>query len=323
MTEPAAAFNLLVVMYHYVRDAGDAAEAGSGIPGLPLAQFEAQLDWVATAHNMISWPMLRDCLLSGRPLPSNACLLSFDDGVSDHYVNVFPALRRRGLSGLFFALARLPGAGLALGHRLHFLLARLGLDRLRTAVLERLQVDDRARFHQAEASLRPGYPAQNLQADLDCFKTALQRDLEDAAEPILSALFERHFGPEAAVAERFYLRPDQVAEMQAGGMHFGGHSRSHPWLDAVSPARQAAEIAASAEWLRQVERGPWAFAYPYGGFTAALRAPLQVHGFAAAFTTRSHTGHADRFFIGRLDGEDSAAWGELAGAAGNGSRVRP
>ena len=37
-------FSLTAMMYHYVRDPGDEAEAGSGIPGLPVARFEAQLD---------------------------------------------------------------------------------------------------------------------------------------------------------------------------------------------------------------------------------------------------------------------------------------
>jgi peptidoglycan/xylan/chitin deacetylase (PgdA/CDA1 family) len=314
MTESVAPFRLLVAMYHYVRDAGDAAQAGSGIPGLPLAQFEAQLDWLAGAYDMIPWPVLRDGLLSGHLPASNACLLSFDDGVIDHYVNVFPALRRRGLSGLFFALARPPAAGLALGHKLHFLLARLGLDQLRIAVLQRLAADQHTRFHQAEADCRARHPVASVDADLDCFKTVLQRDLEALADPLLSALFEQHVGPETAVAGRFYLSPSQVVEMRAGGMHFGGHSRSHPWLDAVSATRQAAEIAASAEWLGQVEPGPWAFAYPYGGFTAALSGPLKAHGFVASFTTQAHTCHTDPFFIGRLDGEDFSAWGESAGA---------
>jgi hypothetical protein len=37
-------FDLKVMMYHYVRDPGDAAEAGSGIPGMSVRAFETQLD---------------------------------------------------------------------------------------------------------------------------------------------------------------------------------------------------------------------------------------------------------------------------------------
>ena len=55
--------------------------------------------------------------------------------------------------------------------------------------------------------------------------------------------------------------------MAAGGMHFGGHSHSHPWFDWIDAEARAAEIKASAEWLQQIEPGPWAFAYPYGGLS--------------------------------------------------------
>lgn len=86
-------------------------------------------------------------------------------------------------------------------------------------------------------------------------------------------------------------------------MHFGGHSRRHPWFNWVSAEAQADEIEASAGWLREVEPGPWAFAYPYGGFGADSPGLLRARGFAAAFTTVEQRRHTDPFFIGRLDGE--------------------
>src|SRR5439155_23013204 len=106
-------FRLTAMMYHYVRDPGDAAEAGSGIPGLAVRQFEVQLDYLAREYEMLAWQEVKDYLALNRALPPRACLLTFDDGLSDHYLNVYPALQRRGLSGLFFALARTEGAGLA------------------------------------------------------------------------------------------------------------------------------------------------------------------------------------------------------------------
>jgi peptidoglycan/xylan/chitin deacetylase (PgdA/CDA1 family) len=135
-------------------------------------------------------------------------------------------------------------------------------------------------------------------------KSALQRELSPQAEIALSQLFEEHLGPEVEVARELYLSPAQIAEMTAGGMSFGGHSRSHPWFDWVGAAGQAQEIAASAAWLRAVEAGPWAFAYPYGGHSADSPGLLQAHGFAAAFTTAEQTQHTDPFLIGRWDGED-------------------
>jgi peptidoglycan/xylan/chitin deacetylase (PgdA/CDA1 family) len=92
--------------------------------------------------------------------------------------------------------------------------------------------------------------------------------------------------------------------MAAGGMHFGGHSQTHPWFDFIGPAQRAREIQASAEWLREVEQQPYAFAYPYGGLSDDAPSLLRSNGFAAAFTTREQVEQRDPFFIGRFDGEE-------------------
>jgi peptidoglycan/xylan/chitin deacetylase (PgdA/CDA1 family) len=111
------------------------------------------------------------------------------------------------------------------------------------------------------------------------------------------------------MARSYYLNADQIREMAAGGMHFGGHSRSHPWFDWIDAETRAAEIKASADWLQQVEPEPWAFAYPYGGLSEDSPQLLKKHGFMAAFTTQTQLQHTDPYFIGRLDGEEMAQEG--------------
>lgn len=296
-------FSLTVMMYHYVRDSGDEAEAGSGIPGLPVTRFEAQLDELARRHEMIGWPDLRAGLSGEKSLPPGACLLTFDDGLRDHYLNVFPALRARGLSGLFFALARGPGDGLALGHKIHFLLAHLGVERLREAAWLRLTPEAQTAYARAEERYRASGHAGGESPEVGVLKSVLQRELSPEAQGLLSQLFEEHIGPEAEMAREFYLMQDQIAEMVANGMNFGGHSRSHPWFDWVDAPCQAEEIEASAAWLRELEAGPWAFAYPYGGLSGGSPGLLRAHDFAAAFTTVEQVVHADPFLIGRWDGE--------------------
>ncbi len=303
MSTSARPLKLTVVMYHYVRDPGDAAEAGSGIPGLPVAHFEMQLDYLTRHHVVITWPDLRDGLQGHRTFPPSACLLTFDDGVRDHYLNVFPMLRARGLSGLFFALARREAEGLALAHKIHFLLAALGLEGLRQAVWARLTPAQGELFRQAERHYQLQFDPLSLDGQINVFKSILQRDLSAEAETILGELFAQHIGSETDTAREYYLKPDQIREMGAGGMHFGGHSHSHPWFDWIGAEARADEVAASAAWLREIEPGPWAFAYPYGGLSPDAPRLLKAHGFAAAFTTVEQTMHTSPYLIGRLDGE--------------------
>ena len=299
-------FELTVMMYHYVRDPGDAAEAGSGIPGMTVRAFETQLDELSKQHRFVTWPQVRMAVLKDKPLPSSACLLTFDDGIIDHYLNVFKILQTRKLSGLFFVLDRCESQGLVLGHKIHFVLAKLGLARFRAAIWEKLNLVQREQFAQAEKQYQRRYPPISTDRRINLLKAVLQRDLSNEVDLLLSELFETHVGRETQIAHSYYLSTDQIEEMSAGGMHFGGHSRSHPWFDWIDAEARTAEIKASAEWLRRFEPGPWAFAYPFGAVSEDSPRLLKKDGFLAAFTTQTQFRHSDPFLIGRLDGEEIA-----------------
>ena len=298
--------DLTVVMYHYVRDRGDDAEAGSGIPGMPVRVFEAQLDALSRQHTFVTWLDVRMALQEQRPLPISACLLTFDDGIRDHYINVFQTLRSRNISGLFFALDRCDTHGLTLPHKIHFLLAKLGLVRLREAIWSELNDVQREQFLQAERRYRRQHPPISTERRINLLKAVLQRDLSNEVDPLLSELFQKHIGSEKELAGSYYLSSEQIQEMSAHGMHFGGHSRNHPWFDWIDAKARTIEISSSAEWLRRFEARPWAFAYPYGGRSEDSPQILRRHGFLAAFTTQAQFRHSDPYLIGRLDGEEFA-----------------
>ena len=249
-------------------------------------------------------------LQEDKSLPNSACLLTFDDGVRDHYINVFRILRGRGLSGLFFIMDGNDRAGLVLAHKIHFLLAKVGVTGLREAIWRKLNSRQRVRFTQAENKYGLKYPPISEDGQIDLLKAVLQRDLSPSVDPLLSDLFEEHVGSEKETAQNHYLNSEQIREMAAGGMHFGGHSRTHPWFDWINSEARISEIKASAEWLWQFEPEPWAFAYPYGGLSEDAHHLLKAHGFVAAFTTQAQYRHADPYYIGRLDGEVLALEGQ-------------
>lgn len=300
---------LTVMMYHYVRDPGDAAEAGSGITGMPTKDFENQLDQLSEQYTFVTWDDVRKTLLENNPLPPSPCLLTFDDGVIDHYINVFRILRNRNLSGLFFALDRCDSDELVPAHKIHFLLAKIGVQGLYAAIWNKLNSAEREKFRVAENQYKTKYSTTSVADQIDLLKAVLQRDLAEEVNPVLSRLFEIYIGSESHVARRYYLNREQIREMVAGGMHFGGHSRNHPWFDFIDAEARAAEVKSSAEWLQEFESGPWAFAYPYGGLSDDSPQILKQHGFIAAFTTRTQLTHSDPYYIGRLDGEEMAQEG--------------
>jgi peptidoglycan/xylan/chitin deacetylase (PgdA/CDA1 family) len=212
---------------------------------------------------------------------------------------VLPALVERGLTGVFFVLARPPGNGLTVGHRLHVLLGVASAARVRAAVREHMTAAEREQYRCAEGALE----ARALGDPDDVWKRPLQRELAEVAGPILSSLVESMVGPEAEVADALHLSPRQLDDLLAAGMTLGGHGREHRWLDAVDEATRRSEVAVSAALVARHGGGPWPFAYAYGGLPPSPRSLLSPAGFAAAFTTVPDQ-RSDRYHIGRADGDD-------------------
>jgi len=294
-----------VLMYHYVRHG--TARPAVGYRAMDPATFAAQLDDVCTTRTPVGWPAVRAALDGGPSLPADAVLLTFDDGLVDHHRVVLPALAARGLPAIFFVLVRDPGDGLAVGHALHVLQAALGAKSLRQAVVERLAPADAARYHRLETAMQSRLPSDSD----DVWKRPLQRELAQAAAPVLATLVAEHLGPPRDVAAVLYLSRGQLEDLVDAGMTLGGHGVDHPWLDHAGSDVVQAEIAGSAELLAGFGAAPWPFAYPYGGVPARPDLVLGAAGFGAAFTTDPHE-RTDRFRIGRFDADELGSRPSLA-----------
>src|SRR3990167_5311279 len=87
-----------VVMYHYIRDADDSPFRG--IYALSTMDFQRQLDWFTERYRIIHYDEFVAAVQGKHSFNEPAALLTFDDGLLDHYITVFPILRDRGLSGV-------------------------------------------------------------------------------------------------------------------------------------------------------------------------------------------------------------------------------
>jgi peptidoglycan/xylan/chitin deacetylase (PgdA/CDA1 family) len=295
----------LVVMYHYVRDAEQTPFAD--LKALRLAEFDAQLHWLARRWSPVGYETF-EATAKGS-LPARASLLTFDDGFVDHYEAVYPALRARGWSGVFFV------AGAALDdpprllnvHKTQFLLAKLGATRFAREVEGAVAstVSGNALGHRAEVyryDQTPDLAAKHL----------LNYELPfDEADRVLSGLFADHIGDEVAFARRLYLSRYQIREMAAGGMTFGFHTESHRVLSRLDRATQRAELARGVPLLRDLTGQPSVpFCYPYGHphtYTVETVSLLDELGYGMAFnTTRRLARPASdpRFEMPRFDTRD-------------------
>ena len=95
-----------VLCYHQVRPyAGDDTAYVRSMLVIPPEKFAAQLDGIkAAGYTAISPQQYRDHLFAGAALPAKPVVLSFDDGKDNQFQQAMPALRKRGMTGVFFIM---------------------------------------------------------------------------------------------------------------------------------------------------------------------------------------------------------------------------
>ena len=212
--------NVTIVMYHYVRDLEHSRFPA--IKGLSVERFCRQLDYIQARFTPIAAEDLIGALSPAKKeLPANPILLTFDDGYTDHFTNVFPLLDARGIQGCFF-----PPAQSVLEHKvldvnkIQFILAAVSdvgslVDQVFSSLSEfgtkyPLQTKE-AYFHAIPEQHR--YDSR----DVTVLKRLLQRELpEPVRAEIVRRLFAEHVtADESSFACELYMSVDQIACLQA------------------------------------------------------------------------------------------------------------
>lgn len=300
-----------VVMYHYVRDLP--RTRFPRIKGLLTDEFRRQVDLLSESHEMASLESALAFLAGAYRPARDLCLLTFDDGLKDHYTDVLPVLVERRMQAIFFVITSCLEGRVAAVHKNHFLMAALEFDEYRRGFLRHLaalspETSTEVDAVQVRHTYRWDVP------EVAAFKYLLNFRLPGALrDRILDDLFAEHLGGEEAFARELYLGWDEAREMQALGMVIGGHSHAHVALATMDADRQRADLETCTGMLRGRLRpqNSWPFSYPYGkrdSFDAASVRSLRGLGYACAFATEVGDNQAgqDLFSVRRIDTKDVA-----------------
>jgi len=291
------------VMYHYVREQQD------DLPWftyLHIDDFECQLDWFMANHHVATQQEFEHALTTGTPL-KNAVVLTFDDGLLDHYQYVRPALVKRGLWGIFYVPTKpYVEAKLLDVHRVHYLLGHLGGEQLlslvKPKVNESMMLAERR--HLLEANT---YRKQNNHQAVTEVKRLFNYFLKpEYKASVLDALMQEVVPDEAALAQQFYLTQAQIAQMIADGLAIGNHAHSHTLLSNLSESQQAAEIKQSSDILQDLTQGKLApsFCFPYGGkqsYTDGTLKLLADNGYQYGFSVDSRDIRQDDLLYAKFE----------------------
>ena len=305
--------SLRVVMYHYVRDLPNTSFPR--IKGMLTSDFQQQL---AALQNQYEIATLESALdfLQGVYSPSrHLCLLTFDDGLRDHYLEVTPILVDHGVQGLFFIITScLQEYCLAPVHMNHFLMASLDFELYRQVFLQKLRecVPDVQAYNEidnttAQRTYRWDIP------EIASFKYLFNFILDPGIrDQVVKTLFEEHIGDEKAFSQTLYLSWAEARQMQTAGMLMGGHSHQHKPLTTLSDKELHWDLSTCqgllAEHLQPQDL--WPFSYPYGkqdSFNDTAVRQLKWLGFSCSFGTEVGVNllGMDLFALRRIDCKDA------------------
>lgn len=305
--------NVTVVMYHYVRDFKTSKY--KGLKGLQVELFEKQLMFFKENYTVISMTEIYDFLLYKKPLPSKALLLTFDDGYIDHYEYAFPILKKLGLKGAFFPPVLTAQQEVVLDvNIIHHVLGAVDDSKL---LMERVLslVDANREQYSLESNqyyIQTYFHANRFDTPETIFvKRMLQVALPyELRRSICLDLLKEFLGvSEEQLAKDLYMGLDQIKEMQAAGMFFGGHGYKHKWLNSLSIEEIKEETEHTIEFLKDVgmETKNWAICYPYGGFNQEVLQVLSENSCLIGFTTEMRVADLsidNPLLIPRLDTND-------------------
>ena len=296
-------------MYHYVRDLP--RTPFPRIKGMLTEDFRRQVEELPRRYEMATVESAL-AFLAGRYRPKrDLCLLTFDDGLRDHYETATPILAEKGIQGVFFLITGgLADRRVAPVHMNHFLMAALPFEEYRRRFLERLA--ERTGDEVGDAKIDPSTAERTYPLDEPAvarfkylFNFVLDAESRDA---IVGELFAETLGDEGDFADQLYLNWDEARRMQHAGMAIGGHTHRHRPLAALDSTELADDLTRCRRLLiENVEpQQAWPFSYPYGkreSFTAEAIERLKADGYHCSFTTEKGDNEpgTDPFLIRRLD----------------------
>ncbi len=284
--------SLPILMYHYVRP--PEKWFSNKHKALDTAQFLNQLDVLKQDFYFVDGRTIRD-LDRFENKVKNPVWLTFDDGYSDHFDDVFPALLANKALGSFFIPTKAVFERKLLDvNKVHILLS---LDMSLTQLIEHIEEIFNANsggdlFGQAFCDLRDQMSVANLLNDADTrfIKILLQQLLpHDLRKVVIDCLFNEHVRrDESSFVDELYMTPDHVKTMFEAGMNIGSHGHEHSRYEYMNSESQKVDFELSINYLKSVNvyDSHLVFCYPYGSIDDNIKDIIRCLGCEVAVSIK-------------------------------------
>ncbi len=289
-------------MYHYVQNIEK--KRFPNLHARSNSEFDNQIDYLDEKFHIA--PALDLEVQSNKKV-----VLTFDDGLKDHYKNVFPRLLKRNLFGQFFVSSAPLLRSIVLDvHKIQLLLASQNIDVLFKQLQDRVRGE--SLFENINEDLYKDEKSRFDDSKVLTFKLLLQRDLPKVVRnQVLGSIFEQHFpGEESLISNQLYMSISELQEMKKVGMLIGNHTESHQWLSYLEIEEALQEVENCENLLSELDlvtKDEKLIAYPYGDASMTLCSELDKLGYKIGYTTQPtylRKNEINPLMVPRLDTND-------------------
>lgn len=280
-----------ILMYHRFSMVPNGHDAQAG-------KFEQHLDWMQKHNQLMSLADVVQYKIKHGKFPTNAIVITVDDGYRDFYEVAFPILKRRGIPATFYVTTGFVNGDIWLWpDQIQWLLSQEHNYKGPYAVGDTVFSIEPERSEVWWPIVLQMLRVKN-QDRIDCI-----HKLQESLGVKLPIIPPARYAP---------CNWDQLKEMQSAGIEIGGHSVTHPSLGSLEPIDARHEIQQSFDTLNEkLGVRPRTFCYPNGqpsdyseeikrytkevGYLAAVTAFSDCHGLSKDFAWRRFVGGNNDF----------------------------
>ena len=296
-------------MYHYVREVKHSNYPN--LKALELNEFKKQISFFKKNFNFIDQNNLEE-IISSKKIPNKpSILLTFDDGLIDHYKYVFPILLKNKISGCFYPSIRALKQNEVLEvNKIQFILEK---EKDRKKILSEIEANLIKLSGEKLEKFYNKIKQWSRFDDKDTFfiKQLLQHLLHTKIRnKITNKLFQKTVNREEKdFASKLYMSSKNIKEMYLNKMFIGLHGSDHLWLKYLNKNEQEREIKNSLSFFSKIGiKNNISMAYPYGSYNKITLNLLKKYKIKFAFTTKPGSINSNnlmkRYLFPRYDTND-------------------
>jgi peptidoglycan/xylan/chitin deacetylase (PgdA/CDA1 family) len=215
-------------------------------------EFDKQMDFVRNRFNVINFGVLSNAISSGKPLPKNSLIITFDDGYADNFEIAWEILKKYGLTATIFLVTSFVGSSnLFWFDKLSYMIKRFSGDFINAGK----------------------YVFETGSKNREMIRESVMRIFRSVSEKDRLRLYgelEKQCNIGITSEDIALAKPlswDQIREMSKGGIEFGSHTISHPFLSNLTKSEMMYELLESKHVIEQkLGKEIQSIAYPSGSY---------------------------------------------------------